>query len=91
MKPIIFTGDSFTFGEGLELYDSNFYDFIKKKYDEKSTERFFYNWPDFENIIAGGSAANVRNELKFSTISSKLLNSKISVAIEKLILLFFSI
>ena len=75
MKPIIFTGDSFTFGEGLELYDSNFYDFIKKKYDEKSTERFFYNWPDFENIIAGGSAANVRNELKFSTISSKLLNT----------------
>ena len=31
MKPIIFTGDSFTFGEGLELYDSNIYDLIKQK------------------------------------------------------------
>ena len=29
MKPIIFTGDSFTFGEGLELYDDAYKNHVK--------------------------------------------------------------
>ena len=31
MKPIIFTGDSFTFGEGLELHDDMYREFVYKK------------------------------------------------------------
>ena len=37
MKPIIFTGDSFTFGEGLELYDDRYRDFIYQTVEVQKT------------------------------------------------------
>ena len=76
MKPIIFTGDSFTFGEGLELYDSNIYDLIKQKsINQTPDDKYFYSWPIFENITAGGTASNTRNKYKFPTLVSDRLNT----------------
>ena len=74
MKPIIFTGDSFTFGEGLELYDSNIYDLIKQKsINQPPNHKYFYRWDVFEIISAGGTASNIRNKYKFPTLVSEKL------------------
>jgi hypothetical protein len=76
MKPIIFTGDSFTFGEGLELYDSNIYDLIKQKsINQPPNHKYFYRWDVFEIISSGGTASNIRNKYKFPTLVSDRLNT----------------
>lgn len=76
MKPIIFTGDSFTFGEGLELYDSKTYDLIKQKSTNQTlNDKYFYRWDVFEIISAGGTASNTRNKYKFPTLVSDRLNT----------------
>jgi hypothetical protein len=86
MKPIIFTGDSFTFGEGLELYDEKYRNYVKSltkipEVDEdgnkvylKDDDYYYYNWARFESMSHGGSAVNTRNKLRFSTIVSETLD-----------------
>jgi len=67
MKPIIFAGDSWTFGEGLELEDSNFRDFSKSFCKKNNIE---YHWPHVEDISEGGSATMVRCTHRFPTVVS---------------------
>lgn len=87
MKPIIFTGDSFTFGEGLELYDENFHKFVKNltnlpdrirkgKYAPSFgiQDEYFYNWSRFEATCWGGTASNIRNLYKFPTLVASEFN-----------------
>ena len=86
MKPIIFTGDSFTFGEGLELYDDAYKNHVKSltkipevdsdgnKVYSKYADYYYYNWARFEPMAGGGTAANTRNKLRFSTIVSETLD-----------------
>tara|TARA_B110000858_G_C17796845_1_gene472927 strand:+ start:26 stop:1012 length:987 start_codon:yes stop_codon:yes gene_type:complete len=86
MKPIIFTGDSFTFGEGLELYDEKYKNHVKSltkipevdddgnKVYSKYADYYYYNWARFEPMAWGGTAANTRNKLRFSTIVSETLD-----------------
>jgi hypothetical protein len=82
MKPIIFTGDSFTFGEGLELHDDMYRPMIKDaveymnglekqgkqlNFDEKGY--WWHKYCDFsENIVPAGS---LRYELSYAAIVSK--------------------
>jgi len=76
MKPIIFTGDSFTFGEGLELYDSKFHNFIKQNFTEQNYNyNNSYNWSIYDNVSWAGSASNIRNKYKFPTLVSDELNT----------------
>ena len=86
MKPIIFTGDSFTFGEGLELYNDSYRNHVKSvtnisEIDDngnriylKDDDYYDYNWARFEPMAWGGSAVITRNKLKFSTIVSEILD-----------------
>lgn len=85
MKPIIFTGDSFTFGEGLELYDDRYRDFIYQTVKvQKNLEKqgktlewdegnyMWHQWTDFsENIIPAGK---LRYELSYPALVSDHFN-----------------
>ena len=91
MKPIIFTGDSFTFGEGLELYDKRYRNYVKEltkipeiddngneihsKVSELYKQYYYYNWPRFEQMSWGGTASILRHKYKFSTLVSENLNT----------------
>ena len=82
MKPIIFTGDSFTFGEGLELHDDMYRSMVKdavsymntlekqgKKLDFDEKGYWWHKYSDFsENIVPAGS---LRYELSYAAIVSK--------------------
>ena len=86
MKPIIFTGDSFTFGEGLELHDDMYRDFIYKKcmqMEELKKQGHPLNWDDTgylwhqysdfsENIV---SAGKLRYELSYPALVSNYFNT----------------
>ena len=75
MKPIIFTGDSFTFGEGLELHDDRYREMVYKKCIETQNTPFpedvgykWHNWSDFsENILPAGK---LRYELSYPALVS---------------------
>jgi hypothetical protein len=87
MKPIIFTGDSFTFGEGLELYDERYRSYIKSltkipEVDSDGNEihsnvpnHYYYNWPRFEHMSYGGTSSIIRHKYKFPTLVSENLNT----------------
>lgn len=72
MKPLIFVGDSWTFGEGLELYNDNF-----RKFAENfcKTNKVEYHWPQVEDISEGGSAAALRFTNRFPTLVSNHFNT----------------
>jgi len=86
MKPIIFTGDSFTFGEGLELHDDVYRDFIHKKcmqMEELKKQGKPLNWDDTgylwhqysdfsENIVPAGK---LRYELSYPALVSNHFNT----------------
>ena len=86
MKPIIFTGDSFTFGEGLELHDDMYRGFIHKKCIELEKLRndglelewddlgyMWHKYQDFsENIIPAGK---LRYELSYPALVSNHFNN----------------
>jgi hypothetical protein len=75
MKPIIFTGDSFTFGEGLELYDEKYRNYIKSLAKIPNDKEYYYNWPRFEDMSYGGTSSILRHKYKFSTLVSENLNT----------------
>lgn len=86
MKPIIFTGDSFTFGEGLELYNEEYRNFVYRKYlknkewaskgNKLEWDDNGYFWHKFqnvaENIIPAGS---LRYEYSYPALVSKYFNT----------------
>ena len=76
MKPIIFTGDSFTFGEGVELHDDRYREIVYKKCMQmknlnKTGDDLGYRWhkwSDFsENILPAGK---LRYELSYPALVS---------------------
>ena len=81
MKPIIFTGDSFTFGEGLELHDDMYREFVYKKcmeMEQLKKDGFepnpndlgyrWHNYQDFSETIT--PASRLRTELSYASIVS---------------------
>jgi len=72
MKPIIFAGDSWTFGEGLELYNDKFREFSE---NYCKTNNIDYNWPTVEDISEGGTAATYRLMNRFPTTVSNHFNT----------------
>jgi hypothetical protein len=69
MKPIIFAGDSWTFGEGLELYNSTYYNFVYNYFTKN--KHLLYNWPNVESISSGGSCGHTRSTHRFASIVSE--------------------
>lgn len=62
IKNIIFAGDSFTWGEGCELYDKNIYDFVKSTCDDRG-----YYQPKYGDIQHFGYFQYIRNKFRFPT------------------------
>jgi len=73
-KPLIFSGDSFTWGEGLELHDDRFESYIKNvtkawKYPSL-TGTCKYRYPEVCSFTEGGSSLLKRQELIYPTLVS---------------------
>lgn len=62
VKNIIFAGDSFTWGEGCELFDDKIYNFVKSTCNEKG-----YYQPKYGDIQHFGYFEYIRNKFRFPT------------------------
>lgn len=85
-KPLIFTGDSFTWGQGLELYDERFESYIKDvtktwriQHIEGYKRAFFkptrYGFPQVCKFTEGGTPLLKRNELVYPTLVSNYFDT----------------
>jgi hypothetical protein len=72
-KPLIFSGDSFTWGQGLELYDERFESYIKDV--TKTWKRQSYNFPEVCMFTEGGTSLLKRNELAYPTLVSNYFDT----------------
>lgn len=64
VKNIIFSGDSFTWGEGLELENESIRKVIERDCKQKNTR---YVYPNYEELLESGYPQYIRNKLKFPT------------------------
>lgn len=71
VKNIIFSGDSFTWGEGLELHNDSMREFIKKDCEERGTN---YSYPRYAELLESGYAQYLRNKYKFPTQVAEYFN-----------------
>ena len=72
-KPLIFTGDSFTWGQGLELYDERFESYIKDV--TKTWKKQNYQFPEVCKFTEGGTSLLKRNELVYPTLVSNYFDT----------------
>lgn len=72
MKPIIFTGDSFIWGEGLELYDEKIENWIKPIFEKKQVP---YDYNFVHNFSADGSPSYFRGQWRFPQLVSDYFNT----------------
>jgi len=72
MKPFIFTGDSFTWGEGLELYNDTIQNWLKPIFEKKQLP---YTYDTVHNFSADGSPTRYRTEFRYAQIVSDYFNT----------------
>lgn len=72
MKPFIFTGDSFTWGEGIELYDKNIHDWIKPIFEKKDIP---YRYDITHKFSSDGAASYIRGKYRYAQLVSNHFNT----------------
>lgn len=72
VKNIIFTGDSFTWGEGVELYDDRCRDFLEKHCSDRNMP---YQYNIVMDITTDNLFSNIRNQYRFSNQVANQLNN----------------
>jgi len=72
MKPFIFTGDSFIWGEGLELYDETIENWLRPIFEKKGLP---YGYDIVHDFSADGSSSHFRGQWRFAQIVADHFNT----------------
>ena len=78
MKKILFSGDSFTWGESIELENKNFLELLKSgdvKLDYSKMPMMGYNYDHFRDISSEINSIEHRTKYRFPTLVSKHFNA----------------
>ena len=78
MKKIIFSGDSFTWGESIELENDNYLKLLESgdvMFDKKRMPYMGYNHAHFHDIASNVDSIEHRTKYRFPTLVSKHFNA----------------